>query len=163
VNQHIIERAKELDAEYDKDMATRQSPARRTREQLAAAYQFGIDTDQPCATCWHRREHTCLRLDIDISDPERSTCPAWRERPAGNQTDYAEQRIGIVMDMLLLALSPETLRAMYVDVCRTRDAGPWYGGGIGIQQEWREAWTPIITHLGEIIGKKEQEQEEQEQ
>jgi hypothetical protein len=142
-----------------------------TREQLAAAYQFGIDTDQPCATCWHRREHTCLRLDIDISDPERSTCPAWRERPAGNQTDYAEQRIGMVMDMLLLALSPETLRAMYVDVCSTRDAGPWYSGydpqiGAGetrIEQEWREAWTPIITHLEEIIGKKEQEQEEQEQ
>jgi hypothetical protein len=142
-----------------------------TREQLAAAYQFDVDTDQPCATCWHRREHTCLRLDIDISDPERSTCPAWRERPAGNQTDYAEQRIGMVMDFLLLALSPETLRAMHVDVCSTRDAGPWYHGwgpqiGAGetrMEREWREAWTPIITHLEEIIGKKEQEQEEQEQ
>jgi hypothetical protein len=141
------------------------------REQLAAAYQFDVDTDQPCATCWHRREHTCLRLDIDISDPERSTCPAWRERPAGNQTDYAEQRIGIVMDMLLLALSPETLRAMHVDVCRTRDAGPWYSndtqigvsGETRIEREWREAWTPIITHLEEIIGKKEQEQEGQNQ
>lgn len=135
-----------------------------TRAELAAAYQFDVDTDQPCATCWHRRGHACLRLDIDIGDPERSTCPAWRERPAGNQTDYAEQRVGMVMDMLLLALSIETLRAVQADVCRARDAGPWYRGWnpeistgeTRITREWREAWEEIVVHIGEIIGRKEE-------
>jgi ParB-like chromosome segregation protein Spo0J len=104
------------------------------------------------------------RLDIDIGDPERSTCPAWRERPAGNQTDYAEQLVGMVMDMLLLALSIETLRAVHADVCRARDAGLWYRydtqistGETRITREWREAWEEIVVHIGEIIGRKEEE------
>jgi hypothetical protein len=84
--------------------------------------------------------------------------------PCGNQTDYAAQRVGMVMDMLLLALSIETLRAMHADVCRARDAGPWYRydtqistGETRITREWREAWEEIVVHIGEIIGRKEEE------
>jgi hypothetical protein len=132
----------------------------------AAAYQFNVDTDQPCATCWHRRGHDCLRLDIHIHDPQRSTCPAHRERPAGVDVAYAEQRTGMVLDFVLNAMSLDTLRVMHADAVRTRDAGPWYNPAAGwnpkesarIQQEWREAWGSVVEHMAEIIERKEQDQ-----
>jgi hypothetical protein len=76
----------------------------------------------------------------------------------------------MVMDMLLLALSIETLRAMHADVCRARDAGPWYRGyepeinaasETRMGREWREAWEEIVVHIGEIIGRKEEEKQNQ--
>jgi hypothetical protein len=127
-----------------------------TREQLAAAYQFGIDTDQPCATCWHRREHTCVRLDIDISDPERSTCPAYLQRPSEEELRRKEQQAGRVMTFVLAQLSLPTLQAMHLDirVARelVRDDHP------RIQQEWREAWDEVLDSIQRFITWREEEQ-----